>query len=121
MIFWTLYLPLSALLIILYFHYFEVLFGKKMRNLRIDENEKNTPTRSEYRNTFINLLVFLLVGLVVGYAIESGWTKVYTGSPAWGGQVFYLVSSFFLALLFHDIYFYASHRFLHRLAKVTTK
>jgi sterol desaturase/sphingolipid hydroxylase (fatty acid hydroxylase superfamily) len=113
MIFWMLFLPVAALLTILYFHYFEVLFGQKMRDLRIALNEKNTPTRAEYRNTIVNLIVFLVVGLFMGYAIKSGWTKVYSSTATGGGQVFYLIASFFLALLLHDIYFYASHRFLH--------
>ncbi|MBA4056631.1 MAG: hypothetical protein C0490_18095 [Marivirga sp.] len=57
------------------------------------------------------VVIFSLVGFGLYLGINAGLTPVYKNISDFG--VFYLVFSFVLTLLFHDFYFYWTHRFMH--------
>lgn len=112
MIFWMLFIPLTTLALILYFQYIDVVFKGKKKAFKINQEEEN-PTKKEYVNTFLNLILFAAIGLFVGFAINSGWTQVYSGGLNSIGNITYLIASFFITLAIHDAYFYLCHRLLH--------
>lgn len=112
MIFWTIFIPISAFALICYFWYLDVLFKGKKAVFLIEESASD-PSRPEFKNTFLNLFVFGLVGFLLGYGIDHGYTQIQTEFPKTFIDYLFLLISFFLALAIHDFYFYWSHRLLH--------
>jgi len=60
------------------------------------------------------VVIFSLIGVGIYAASKAGLTRIYTDIPRYGGL--YLIFSFILTLLFHDFYFYWTHRFMHHKA-----
>lgn len=113
MVFWAIFIPAVALILMLYFANINtILNGKRIAN-KIDESNPLKASKRELGNTFVSLLIFASAGLFVGYAIEKGWGQVYEQIEFKVFDVVYLIASFFLALGIHDVYFYFTHRFLH--------
>lgn len=113
MIFWALYFPTIALVLILYFYRIDHIFKGKKAIYKIDEKNKNIATGREVINTFVNFIVFVFFGALTDYIITNDFSKVYFSLDTSIFEVLYLFASFFIALALHDIYFYASHRLLH--------
>ena len=113
MIFWSLYIPVIALALILYFQFIDVFFGGKKKAFLIEGESPVNPKSSEVGNTLLNLLVFALFGWLVAFWIYNGTSQVYAEWPTSIIGYVYLLATFFAALAVHDIYFYWTHRLLH--------
>ena len=113
MIFWTLFIPIIALFLILYFSYIDVLFSGKKRAYLIEGNEAKAPDSSEIKNTVVNLVVFAIFGALLDLSISKGITQIYSGPPKTLVDFLFLFATFFIALALHDVYFYWTHRLLH--------
>ena len=113
MIFWSLYIPVIALALILYFQFIDVFFGGKKKAFLIEGESPVNPKSSEVGNTLLNLLVFALFGWLVAFWIYTGTSQVYAEWPTSIIGYVYLLATFFSALAVHDIYFYWTHRLLH--------
>lgn len=113
MIFWALFIPLTALFFILYFQFIDKIFNGKKKAMLIRENELYVIPKREIINTLINLLIFSAAGVLIGWLIKNGYSPVYSTSVSTAFDYLFLVIGFFAALGIHDFYFYWSHRFLH--------
>ncbi|MDH4451162.1 MAG: sterol desaturase family protein [Rhodoferax sp.] len=67
--------------------------------------------RREMTYSLSTLLVFAAVGVAVVAAVVTGRAEVYVQVQPYGWT--WLVLSFVLMLLWHDLYFYVTHRLLH--------
>jgi sterol desaturase/sphingolipid hydroxylase (fatty acid hydroxylase superfamily) len=72
---------------------------------------KNKQLVKEFCYSMSTVVIFSLVGFCLYLVIKAGLTPVYKDISDYGA--FYLVFSFILTLLFHDFYFYWTHRFMH--------
>jgi lathosterol oxidase len=72
---------------------------------------KNKQLAKEFVYSMSTVVIFSLVGFCLYLAINAGLTPVYKNISDYGA--IYLVFSFILTLLFHDFYFYWTHRFMH--------
>ncbi len=72
---------------------------------------KNTQLLKEFAYSMSTVVIFSIIGFGLYLSINAGFTQVYKNISDYG--VFYLVFSFVLTLLFHDFYFYWTHRFMH--------
>lgn len=113
MLFWSIFLPLIAVLFVLYFQYFGRIFQGKKAVYLIEEGPEALVTSRELRNTLLNLVVFALVGLLIGFSVQNGWTKAYNHSARNWVDISYYFLAFFAAIFIHDFYFYLTHRLLH--------
>jgi len=68
----------------------------------------------EFAYSMSTVVIFSLVGFGIYSASKAGLTQIYTDISRYG--VLYLIFSFILTLLFHDFYFYWTHRFMHHKA-----
>jgi sterol desaturase/sphingolipid hydroxylase (fatty acid hydroxylase superfamily) len=77
--------------------------------------QKNFPKPSQlWREFFYSMstvIIFSLVGYTVHIARKNGLTLIYNEVSDFG--FLYLILSFIFTLLFHDFYFYWTHRFMH--------
>ena len=113
MIFWSLFLPLTALFFVLYFHYIDVIFNGRKKPYLIRKREAHSIAPREIYSTIFNLFVFATVGGLVGWLIEEGHSMTYVDTPKSFTDFLLLPICFFLALGIHDFYFYWTHRSLH--------
>lgn len=113
MIRWGIYIPVITILLILLFHYLGRIFGKKVNGNVIDPSQPSVVRSFELFQTLQSILIFCFTGMITGFFIDRGLTKVYWGIGMNVWELTYLVLSFILALGFHDIYFYLTHRLLH--------
>jgi sterol desaturase/sphingolipid hydroxylase (fatty acid hydroxylase superfamily) len=65
----------------------------------------------EFRYSLSTVFIFSLSGLGIYWAKESGYTQIYSDFATYGWG--YFVISLFMMLLFHDAYFYWTHRLMH--------
>jgi lathosterol oxidase len=73
---------------------------------------KPAHVRREIRNSVLSLgIIVALIMLTEYLRLEYGWSLLYTDPGAYG--YWYLPVSAVLLLLFHDAYFYWSHRLMH--------
>ena len=113
MLFWSLFLPFTALAFVLYFQNFGQIFSGKKAPFLIYDGPEAIASKRERTNTLVNFVVFALIGLFLGFSIQNGWTKVYNSSAGNWRDVLYYFGAFFAALFIHDFYFYVTHRILH--------
>ena len=113
MIFWSFFLPFTALIFVLLFNYFEQIFGDQKKAFLIYESIPKKDIKREIKNTCMNLLVFGICGLFLGFSIQAGWTNVYFKPLSMLTEIGYGFLTFLIALLIHDFYFYLTHRILH--------
>ena len=113
MIFWTLFLPLTALFFILFFQFIDVIFRGKKRPFLIREKQEFKIPKREVYSTCINLLLFAGAGFLVGWAIHNNYSFVHRKTPSTVVEFLAFPFTFFLALGIHDLYFYCTHRLLH--------
>lgn len=72
---------------------------------------KNRQLITEFAYSMSTVVIFSLVGFGIYTANKAGFTLIYKDISDFG--VLYLLFSFILTLLFHDFYFYWTHRFMH--------
>ena len=113
MIFWPLYIPITALALIVYFYFIDWIFKGKKARFKINSNDQLNVNSRELKATLLNLVVFMAAGVLVGWIILNNVGQIYSVMNWDAKEVIYLIASFFIALGLHDIYFYWSHRFLH--------
>jgi sterol desaturase/sphingolipid hydroxylase (fatty acid hydroxylase superfamily) len=77
--------------------------------------QQRRPTREqiwrEVRMSVVTVVIFALMATALLELYKAGWTRVYLrfrDYPLW-----YFPVSVFLCLVFHDTYFYWTHRFMH--------
>jgi Delta7-sterol 5-desaturase len=110
-VFWTVYLPLSALTSVLLFHWLSN--QKQLKRYKIQAKvERKIPSR-EIAYTMINLLIFAAIGWITDFLEHMAYLRLYDTSPNTPLEFIYFLASFLLALGMHDIYFYTTHRLLH--------
>jgi len=111
-VFWTIFIPSCALLLVIYFWLFDRIFkGKKDRFLIHERVSK--PTNREIFNTVLNLLIFGGMGFLVGMLMDHNILQVQSTMPQTSVEYVILFVTFIGALAVHDFYFYWTHRFLH--------
>ncbi len=65
----------------------------------------------EVKYSFLTMIVFALVGIGIFLARMNGFTKIYLNISDYG--YFYFFFSLLVYILFHDMYFYWTHRLMH--------
>jgi Delta7-sterol 5-desaturase len=65
----------------------------------------------EFAYSMSTVVIFSLIGFCIYRAIKAGRTNVYHDVSDYG--LFYLFISFPVTVIFHDFYFYWTHRFMH--------
>lgn len=91
---------------------FWVIGRNHWRHLLIQSSfPKNKQLVKEFAYSMSTVMIFSLVGFGLFLAINAGLTPVYNTISEYG--IFYLMFSFILTLVFHDFYFYWTHRFMH--------
>lgn len=89
-----------------------IVFERPLRKRKI---RKPTPRKRQIRRELsysaLTVFVFMLMGIFVYEGAAAGWFKFYSdvGSYGWG----YLIGSILALAIFHDAYFYWSHRIIH--------
>lgn len=67
--------------------------------------------RREIKLSLVTICIFAIMATGLFQLYKAGWTQIYvpiTAYPLW-----YLPLSFLICLVFHDTYFYWTHRFMH--------
>jgi lathosterol oxidase len=114
MIFWSIFLPVLAFTLVIYFTYWPALHKRGPgRQYKIDVVHSVRILRSEYRLTCLSLVIFFLVGLLNGFMIDHGMTRVRPAGPLTLSSFLIGLGGFLCAALLHDFYFYTTHRLLH--------
>lgn len=91
---------------------FWIIGRNHWRHLFIQKDfPKNKQLYREFAYSMSTVVIFSLVGLGVYAANKAGITQLYRHIDDYG--VAYLIGSFVLTLLFHDFYFYWTHRLMH--------
>lgn len=72
---------------------------------------KNKQLVREFTYSMSTVVIFSLIGFCIYLAIKSGYTAIYNDVNEYG--LFYLLISFPITVIFHDFYFYWTHRFMH--------
>lgn len=89
------------------------VFGRNaFRHLFI---QKKFPENKQFVHEFLysmsTVVIFSLIGYLTVSARKSGITQSYNDIATYG--ISYLIFSFILTLIFHDFYFYWTHRLMH--------
>jgi lathosterol oxidase len=113
MFFWTIFIPVVTILVVLFFSNLNLLFGKKLERFRLPKHSPQRISTVERKNVGFNLIVFSSMGFILDRSIERGLISFQTVHEWNIWSISYLFISFFLALFIHDVYFYLTHRFLH--------
>lgn len=82
--------------------------GDALHDLQIKENQ----IWFEIKNSLVSSAVFAFCGVLLGLMWQRGWTQIYLefgACPLW-----YLVLSFILVSVLHEMYFYFTHVWMHR-------
>lgn len=111
--FYIFFVPLAAIVCILFFQYLPWLFGPQVKRLVIPERQTSKNTKKEYLLSALNLLVFIGFGGLLDYLKSAELTKFYFEIEFTWSSLIYLPASLFISLFIHDFFFYLSHRFLH--------
>lgn len=69
---------------------------------------------SEFKYSMSTVLIFSLVGFGIFTSEHAGWTQIYHNVDDYSG--WYFVFSIAVMILFHDFYFYWTHRLMHHKA-----
>ncbi len=91
---------------------FYILLKKKIAWKKI---QKTFPKGSDYRReisySLVTTLIFAIVAFSLFHPAIKPYTQLYSDFHAMGWG--YFIGSFFLTILFHDAYFYWTHRLMH--------
>jgi Delta7-sterol 5-desaturase len=91
---------------------FWVIGRKHWRHLFIQVSfPKNKQLIKEFAYSMSTVIIFSIVGFGIYSGNKAGFTQIYKDISDYG--VLYLVFSFIVTLVFHDFYFYWTHRFMH--------
>lgn len=94
------------------FTLFWVMGRNRWRHLFIQTSfPKNRQLVKEFAYSMSTVVIFSLVGYGLYSAINAGLTPVYNEVSDFG--ILYMIFSFLVAIVFHDFYFYWTHRFMH--------
>ena len=113
MMFWTLYLPITALLVILFFDNIDAIFRGKKKVFKIESENTLKASSRELKLTWQSLILFAAVGAGMDWFSSMGYGMLYSNYNFGLLETIYLIASFFIALGMHDVYFYATHWLLH--------
>ena len=96
-----------------FFLIFWKFYQSKFQKRRIQEIKRSTPNliRFEIKNSIITLLIFTLIDVLIYVAKLNGLTQLYDKVDEYGWE--YLLFSIVILLLFHDTWFYFTHRLMH--------
>ena len=72
---------------------------------------KNKQLWMEFKYSMSTVVIFSLVGLGIYTSATHGYTFIYDAIEEYGWE--YLILSFLIMILFHDFYFYITHRLMH--------
>ncbi|MEJ7741039.1 MAG: sterol desaturase family protein [Chitinophagaceae bacterium] len=113
-IFCTFLVPLLYLVVATAFY---VVFyswkAEKYKDIKIQPAGITYPQfRRELTYSVISLMIFTVMGFGVFLIHHSGYSNVYFDISKYG--IVYLFLSVVLMILFHDVYFYWTHRLLHQ-------
>lgn len=91
---------------------FWVLLKEKLKP-RLIQKSRPHPKKlwGEFLYSMSTVLIFALVGLGIVIAKRNGFTRIYHEIADFGW--WYLIVSFVIMILFHDMYFYWTHRWMH--------
>ncbi|HEU5292899.1 MAG TPA: DUF2147 domain-containing protein [Cyclobacteriaceae bacterium] len=96
----------------LFFLFFWVIFRKGLKHLFIQRTlPKTKQLWKEFAYSMSTVIIFSLVGFCVYSAEKAGITNIYYKIEDYG--LFYMILSFIYTLVFHDFYFYWTHRLMH--------
>lgn len=79
----------------------------KLHDLKITQQQVQT----EISYSILSSFVFAISGVLIAYLWQNGFTLLYLKIDQYG--LIYLFLSFVLLTLFHEIYFYSTHRLMH--------
>ncbi len=65
----------------------------------------------EFAYSMSTVVIFSLIGFCIYLSVRAGYTNIYNDIAEFG--LVYLLISFPLTTIFHDFYFYWTHRFMH--------
>jgi lathosterol oxidase len=71
----------------------------------------NSSLMREFAYSMSTVLIFSLIGFCIYLSVNAGYTNIYKDVNEYG--LSYLFISFPLTVIFHDFYFYWTHRFMH--------
>jgi len=84
----------------------------KLSHLKIQDK---IPTKNQLKKeifySFATLLIYSVTSGIVLYWYRIGITKIYLDINEYG--IFYLIASVFIMIVFHDTYFYWTHKLMH--------
>lgn len=72
---------------------------------------KNKELVREFAYSMSTVVIFSLIGFCIYLSVNAGYTKIYKNVGEFG--LSYLFISFPLTVIFHDFYFYWTHRLMH--------
>lgn len=95
-----------------FFIFWKWLFHKfHHRWIQKDRQPDKDKILHEIKYSFLTMLIFALVGVGTYFMRTQGWTKIYMDFHEYGWGYFFF--SLFFLILFHDTYFYWTHRLMH--------
>src|SRR5436190_8196685 len=112
-IFSTFLVPLLYMVVAAVFYFVFYVWGdNKYKGSKIQaDGVAPSQIRRELICSSISLTIFAAVGFVVFLLYHNGYSQVYLN--LWKYGVVYLFLSIAMMILFHDMYFYWTHRLLH--------
>lgn len=91
---------------------FWVIFRKTLGHRFIQQRwPSNKRLWSEFKYSLSTVAIFAIIGVGIYLAKQNGYTQFYDEPSQFGSA--YLVISFIIMVLFHDMYFYWTHRWMH--------
>src|SRR5690242_2010041 len=95
-----------------FFYKYYVRTGPDIQEHRI---QKRLPTREqihrEIRMSVITVIIFAAMSTLLLHLYKAGWTQFYWRFRDY--PLYYLPISLILCMIFHDTFFYWTHRFMH--------
>lgn len=96
----------------LFFLIFWVMFKNRLMHLFIQKTmPKSRQLWKELAYSMSTVIIFSLVGFGLHSADQAGLTRIYYTISDYG--IVYLIISLVVAIVFHDFYFYWTHRLMH--------
>lgn len=105
-----------VVLVFILFRYFLLAGGAymlywKRRTLLHDKGLSKNQVKDEIKWSLVSSFIFALSGIVLGILWQLGLTKIYLKFDEYGW--WYLIVSFFIYTLVHEVYFYFTHVLMH--------
>ncbi len=112
-IFSSFLLPVLYLVVATGFYYVFYVWGNsKYKGSKIQQKPvASSQFRRELTYSIVSLVIFAAMGFIVFLLYHNGFSQIYMN--LWKYGIVYLFISAALMILFHDMYFYWTHRLLH--------